>query len=288
MSVQYLQLFQNSGRLEVRDGAYRPSGNTVTMADYNRFTDRAKEYGITALREEPFDCNLFTLLRQRLEDHPLTTVENADLRLDIAPDLGGRIVRVTLKRNGEIIVGRTDRDSYFYPASGGYEESTTRTWSSTGFANPYTVERKGNTLVLTGKGVNGLIFRRDITLPEKGSHIKIDSSITNSSDKPVIARLLCRMELDADPDSAMVQAGSSEEKAADFYRDGVKKPAGVWSVRSAPGRWQVENRFKANAVEACRLVCDQRARTVCMEIDGYERELAPGKSTGLEQTWDVK
>lgn len=313
MSARYLQLFQNSGLLEVKGGVYRPSGNTAAKADYDRFMELTKEFGITALREEPFDTNIITLLRQRLEEHPVAVLENDDLRLEAVPDLGGRIVGITLKKTGMRIIGRTDRDSYFYPASGGYEESTTRTWGSTGFANPYTAEKrpavvesvrrfpgslwipggwlienlKGCALTLTGKGANGLVFRRILTLPPKGTRIEIASSITNGSERPIIARLVCRMELDADPDSATVLAGASEEKAADFYRDGAKKPAGAWSVLSAPGGWRMENRFPAGAVEACRLACDKKAKTVSMETSGFERELAPGKGLAMKHTWEI-
>ena len=286
MSVRYLQFFQNSGLLEVKDGAYRPMGNIATKADYDRFMEGTKEFGITALREEPFDTNLITLLRQRLEEHPVVVLENGDLRLEVAPDLGGRIAGITFKGTGERLIGRTDRDSYFYPASGGYEESTTRTWGSTGFANAYSAELKGRTLTLTGKGSNGLVFRRTIALPERGSRIEISSSITNGSGAPIIARLVCKMELDADPDSAMVLAGAAEEKAADFYRDGAKKPSGVWRVSSVEG-WYVENRFPNDAVEACRLACDSRAKTVTMEVNGFEHELAPGKSITVKQVWEV-
>jgi hypothetical protein len=306
MSIRYLQLFQNSGILAVKGAVYGPSENTATMADYDKFIEGMKEFGITGLREEPFDCNLVTQLKQRLEDHPVTVLENADLRLEIVPDLGGRIVGITLKGTGERILSRTNRDSYFYPASGGYDESTTRTWASTGFSNPYTAVVKGRTITLTAQGIKGLVFRRTMTLPEKGTRIEIGSSITNSSTAPVIARLVCLMELNANPDSATVDtgadgvkaagvknAGSSlpswagEKKAADFYLDGPKKPAGVWKVKSAPGGWCMENRFSATDVEACRLVCDKKSKTVSMEISGFERDLAPGKSLALKHVWNI-
>ncbi len=287
LSTRYVQLFQNSGTLEINNDAYRPTGNTLTIDDYNRFLADMGTFGITYLAEEPYNSNIVTLLRQRYETHPMTTIENADLRLDIVPDLGGRIVAITLKKTGERIIGRTDRDNFFYPASGGYEEATTRTWGCTGFSNPYTAEVKGRLVTLTGQGINGLEFRRVISLPERGTRISIASTLTNNGRGPTVARLVCRMELASAPDSSRVNAGSGEEPAADFRRDGANKPRGTWSVTNTSGGWRMENRFPADKVESCNLVCNSKAGTVLMEDQGFEQDIAPGKSTGLVQTWEI-
>lgn len=50
----------------------------------------------------------------------------------------------------------------------------------------------------------------------------------------------------------------------------------------------MENRFAPSAIEACRLVCDRRAKTVSMEVNGFEQELAPGKGLRLDTVWEVK
>ena len=287
LSTRYVQLFQDSGRLEIADGVLRPAGTTVTMEDYECFMEDLASFGITGLREEPFDCDLPGLLRIRLEEHTVTTLENADVKLDVVPSLGGRIAAITLKGTGERIAGRTDRDGYFYPASGGYEEATTRTWNRTGFANPYTAELNGRALTLTGMGRSGLEFRRTITLPERGTRITIASTITNTSDRPLVARLVCRMELNADPDGATVHTGDTGEPAANFHRDGPSRPRGQWAVVSPEGGWRMDNRFETGDVESCNLECDRKARTVLMEVQGFERDLAPGAHTGLTQTWEI-
>lgn len=291
LAIQYVKLLRDSGKLEVADGKYKPSGNKQTMSDYDRFMDGIKQFGITGLREEPFDCNCITLLKQRFEDHPVVSVENADMRLDVVPDLGGRIVGLTLKSSGENILGRTDAMNYFYPAYGGYEESTTRTWFSTGFANAYTAEVKGRALILTGKCNNGLVFKRTITLPVKGTSITIGSSITNETKAPVIARLVCHMEVSADPAGATVMTAGKggvmqQVKTESFYLDGEKRPAGAWKVTSVKGGWSLENRFP-DSVESCRLSCDGAAKTIIMETSGFEQELAPGKGLKMENVWEV-
>jgi hypothetical protein len=293
LAIRFVQILHNSGQLKVAGTVYRPEGNQATAGDYDRFMEDARKFGITALREEPFDCNLITLMRQRFGEYPVASLENSELKLDVAPELGGRIVGITLRASGENLLGRTDALNYFYPAWGGYEESTTRTWRSTGFANPYTSVQKGRSLTLTGKGQNGLVFRRTLTLPEKGTSISIASSITNSTPSPIIARLVCRMELAVDPEEAEVLTTGKDgtmqaEKPADFYRDGDKRPSGVWRVTNKTAGWLMENRFSSSMVEACRLSCDRRAKTVSMEINGFEQELAPGKALRLENVWEIR
>ena len=292
MSVKYLQFLRNSGRLEVVNGVYKPVENRAALKDYDDFVRYTKEFGVTGLREEPFDCDLFTLLSQRVEEHPAATLENEDLRLDVVPDLGGRIVNIVLKKTGENILGKTDTENYFYPAYGGYDESTTRTWRSTGFAQPYKVERKGRALILTGKEYNGLVFSRVITLPSKGTKITIASSLLNTGNQPNIGRLVCRMELNVDPRNATVwtpEKGGAfkQEKAAEFYRDGASKPSGAWRVESKSGGWIMENRFSPEAIEACHLIADKTAQTVSMEILSFERELSPKGKTNITNTWEI-
>ena len=184
------------------------------------------------------------------------------------------------------ILGGSGPWYYLYPATGGYGESTGFPMRCTGFSNPYTAEVRGRTLTLTGKGSDGLVFRRTVVLPERGSTIEISSSITNGTDTPVVARLRCVMELDSDPDGTMVDTGTGEEKAADFTRNGARKPAGVWSVRSASGGWRMENRFPADSVESCRLtsnmgylysIRDLKAKSVAMEVL-FEQDSPPEAS----------
>ena len=293
MSVKYLQFFRNSGQLEVADGVYKPVGNSVTLKDYDNFVGYTKEFGVTALREEPFDCNLFTLLRQRLEEHPVETLENADLRMDIVPGLGGRIVNVIMKNGNVNVLGKTDRDNYFYPAYGGYDESTTRTWASTGFAQPYKAEKKGLSLHLTGKESNGLVFSRVITLAPKGTKTTIVSTLLNPGKNPRTGRFVCRMELNSEPKGTVVETcvkdGSfKQEEAADFYRDGANKPSGAWRVENKSAAWVMENVFSSDSIEACHLVADKKAGTVSMEILGFERELPPRGKTTITNTWEIR
>ncbi len=231
MVSRYLQLLFNSGELVLQDGALKPSGNKVTREEYELYRKDMDELGIEGLREEPFDCVYEDLLGEKLREHEIVSLENNDIRLTVVPDLGGRIVSIVLKQSGKEILGRTDPLNYFYPAYGGYEESTTMTWGRTGFANSYKAELNGRTLTLTGdEGISrrskGLAFKRTLTLPKRGTRIDFQSSVINISDETKYARLISHMEIDADPEKSVTGVTAkngqiTEEEAKNFYKNGI-------------------------------------------------------------------
>ncbi|MBN1292839.1 MAG: DUF4838 domain-containing protein [Candidatus Latescibacteria bacterium] len=298
MSVRYLQLLFNSGELVVNGDIYTPSGNTVTRQDYEQFRKDMIELDVDGLREEPFDCVYEDLLGEKLRNHNIVQLENEDLVLKIVPDLGGRIVSIILKASGTDILGKTDPLNYFYPAYGGYEESTTMTWGRTGFANNYHVEINGLTATLTaeeGKSARskGLIFKRTITLPKKGTNIQFESSITNISKTTQYARLISHMEINSNPvESKMgfrdAKGKNREEQAGNFYRNGENKPQGYWYVTNTADGWTMENRFKSGDIEGCHLICYNNTKTIEMEVLGFEKNLSPGEKITRKHTWTIK
>ncbi len=49
----------------------------------------------------------------------------------------------------------------------------------------------------------------------------------------------------------------------------------------------MENRFSDQAIEACHLTADKKAKTVSMEILGFEHEIPPNGKTTLKNTWEI-
>ncbi|MFC1607980.1 DUF4838 domain-containing protein [Candidatus Latescibacterota bacterium] len=298
MSIRYLDLLFNSGKLVLKDGRYVPTGNTVTREEYDLYRRDMEKYGVEGLREEPFDCVYEDLLGEKLIEHETVSVENEDIRITVVPDLGGRIVSIMLKKTGDEVLGSPDPLNYFYPAYGGYEESTTMTWGRTGFANSYTAEVTGRTLKLIGEeGLShrskGLVFERTLTLPKRGAQIDFDSSIINISDETKYARLISHMELNTDPAEAVVVYADRngklvEEAAKSFYRNGVNTPKGRWSVKNTAAGWIFENRFNSAEVEGCRLLCYGHTKTMEMEVYGFEHDIVSGGKLTRKHSWEIK
>ncbi len=299
MSLRYLNLLFNSGQLVLDGDVYRPEGNTVSRADYEQYRVDMVTYGVEALREEPFDCIYEDLLGEKLNEHATVTLENDDMRVVVVPDLGGRIISIIIKDTGEDILGKTDPLDYFYPAYGGYEESTTMTWGRTGFSNKYTAEVHGSTITLTApEGISdrskGLIFKRTMTIPAQGTRIEFESTITNISSGMKYARLISHLELNADPAQTVLYyrdtAGKTVEKdaAKSLNLSAADTPKGVWGVKNTAAGWTVENRFPASDIETCTLAVHDRTKTVEMETLGFEKNLAPGGKIVRKHSYEIR
>ena len=302
LAVKFVHYVLNTGQLEVADGLYRPTGNEVSLEDYEELVELLEEFQVRHIREESRDSNFLTILRQRLESHPVVRLENGDLQLDVVPELGGRIVGLRHKGRGVDILHRLDIEDNFYPVQGGYGESTTWTWGGTGFGLSYTADLEGRTLRLAAKARNGLLFEREISLPEQGAKVHFLSSITNAKDDTATYRLVCRMNLRADESLAckvrtnegdFVQPTASEEKShkyrpvVEFRYDGPNKPAGAWRLENIAAGFTIENTFSAAQVEACKLKVVPGAELARMEIQSSEREVPPGGKIAIEHTWEL-
>jgi hypothetical protein len=314
LGVEYLKLILNTGQLKVIDGEYRPTGNTVSLEDYDNFIDYTKRFNVTLLREEAFDASFYTMFRQRLESHRVVTIQNDDISLDIVPDLGGRIIKIIDRRTGKNILHESDNSYHAYPATGGYEEMTALGWGCSGFANSYDAELKGREITLTARNateelaqasvVRDLIFKRKISLPEKGRKINFSSSIINDSREAKTYRLICRMELETDPEKTTVLTQSADgtfitaESSADdtvlgpynyheMRYDGDKKPAGTWRMKSDSERWTIENHFDDDIVETCKWVNMLGRNMVRLEIHSGEKIVQPGKRIHMNHSWEI-
>lgn len=302
MAVMFLKYILNTGRLQVVDNEYRPVGNKVTLDDYKNFMDYIKQFAVTDLSENAFDSDLITRLRQRVETYPLVSIENNEVKLDIAPGIGGRIVSLIHKKSGTNLINMLDPTENFYPVTGGYEEMTTRTWGCTGFANAYKAEVKGRELKLTVKTQNGLLFSRTISLPESGAKINFSSSISNDSKKPSTYQLVCRMHLTADPAQAALKARKQDgsfivpiatEEQGTFpdknYRyDGPNKPAGAWRLENIAPNFSIENQFDDKEVETCIFETNSRNKMGLMEIRSAVREVPAGGKITINHSWEIK
>jgi len=304
LTIDYLKLILNTGVLKVVGDVYKPVGNTVTTGDYDRFIEKTKEFGVTALREEGMDGSFYRQFRQRLETHPVVTLENEDLRIDAVPDLGGRIVRIIDKTTGKNIIHTGDTYYNYYPVYGGYDEITAWGWNSSGFSNEYKAELKGRTLTLTARNPKGLVFSRTISLPERGKLINFSSSIKNDSDTPRTYRLVCRMPLETVPGKTRLTARTRDGRfveptpteALDFFwpyhleefrYDGENKPAGVWRLESLSEGWTIENRFDENVVESCIRHHCKGKNVVRLDLHTADREVPPGERIHLAHSWEI-
>jgi hypothetical protein len=305
LAVTYLRLILNSGRLEIKNGEYVPVGNTVSLEDYDQFVEELNQFDVRELREESRDAKLLHMIGQRLKKHKIVTIENKDIRLDAVPDLGGRIVRLIYKKSSTNIINLLEPTENFYPVCGGYDEVTAWKWGGTGFANSYEAKVEGRSLILKQKKPEafishyktGLRFIRKITLPEVGARIHISSSIINENKVAKTYKLVCRMNLNADPKKALIMArlndgsfvapvSSDPERSGRFY--GANKPAGVWRLEHIVDNLTLEHHFDRDQVVSCRYSDSEKSKWAKMEIHTQEQEVPPGGKISMEHEWIIK
>jgi len=245
------------------------------------------------------------MIGQRLKKHKIVTVENKDMRLDVVPDLGGRIIRLIYKKSGTDLINLLDPTENFYPVCGGYDEVTAWKWGGTGFANSYTAKKDGKTLTLTQKKPEafvshydtGLRFIRKITLPEIGTRFHILSSVINENKIAKTYKLVSRMVLNADPEKAVIKArvndgsfitpvSSDPERSGRFY--GANKPAGAWRLEGMVDDLTLEHRFDKDQVVSCRYSASEKLNMARMEIHTQEQEVPPGGKISMEHEWLIE
>ena len=301
-AVKFLKFILNAGTMQVVDSKYQPVGNKVTLKDYNDFMEYAGQFGIVNLSENSSDSELIHRLRQRVETYPVVTLENDAIKLDIVPGLGGRIVSLINKETGTNLISNLDPTEGYYPVTGGYEESNTRTWRCTGFSNVYKADKNGRQVTLTAIASHGLVFKRTISLPEHGPKFTISSSLINKSERKTNQQIVCRMYLNSSspnlsvkvrkPDGSFGIPVTALERGTQYnvnYRyDGANKPSGAWRLENLISNRSMENRFNEEDIEVCMITREKSPNAVRMEIRTPVQELEPGEKISFTHSWEIK
>ncbi len=302
MAVQYIDFVLNTGELKVEGDAYRPTGNSKTIRDWQELGAVLDEFRVEQLREESRDANLRHMLKQRVTTHQVVSIENDDVRVQVVPELGGRLVGLIHKQSGINLLHLLDATDNFYPVAGGYDESTAQKWAGTGFANAYDAQVNGRTVVLTQRKpatytshyAPHLLFRREISLADRGTAVTFHSTITNENETPKTFKLLCRLNLRTDPHRIRINlaenGGSLADESAMAMKvlAGAAKPNGVVGLTGLEGGLAIQWRFNPQQVQSCEQSYSAERRLAHFELHSEEREVAPGGQIVIDHTLEIR
>ena len=235
-------------------------------------------------------------------EFPVVTLENAVIRVDVVPGLGGRVQRIVDKLSGANLC----HNATSVPASegwtnyGGYEEYTSPALGGPGWDCPYEAK------LLPGDGMTRLVLvatlsdrriERTITVPEQGAEIRIESRVTNTSATPLKARLRvhpvfrpggrlgdCEVLFRRRNGSVNTQALPNERK--DLWLKGDDFAHGAWALRSTADGAGIVNRFDPAQVDTT-YICVQPTDGVNLELMSPVTPLAPGASLQLSHTYQI-
>jgi hypothetical protein len=162
-------------RFEIRNGAYAPANPEAARASLQAVVQSARSFGITQLYEGGKLADAETAL-SRIQPYAVRTIENPAWRLDVVPELNGRVVRMIDKHSGHDLLRKPAiGEGRGIPDLGGLAVSIYPDPHAKSWVVEWEAERPaGNaslpigaapdTLTLVGKASNGLLLRRTFRL----------------------------------------------------------------------------------------------------------------------------
>jgi hypothetical protein len=286
-----------------KDGKLVQDGATDVGALADRFERIARAEGVTMVREGGPDAGLdawLAAIPRRPDTLEVVTIQGGGLRADILPGLGGRIWRLRRGETGHDLLVASGAPNTLRPDEGGYEEYSESGYRSPGWQDAYAVkERSERHVVLEADLRNGLRITRRIAVDAAASSVRVTTKLTNTSGAPRTACLRTHPAFAASfapgstvqmrrPDGSVraVDIVDSSRPETDLWLRGDDVPAGEWTLADGSGL-RLSCTFERGDVAQCLLNWSAPARRVNLELFSPERQLAPGESTTVRQTWGV-
>jgi uncharacterized protein DUF4838/glycosyl hydrolase family 67 len=268
LTIDEAELFR-AKRFDVRGDWYAPRDLEDLNTRFATFMADLRRYGITGLAEGRVLADEERDFAARIRPYRVHTLENAVLRVRVAPALNGRVIEMMAKPRKQELLRRADPDELSYPARAGVMVAVRPDRYGTTWDIAWEVDagatRDG--LLLIGRCANGLVLERRMRLVEDrpflSTHTRVRNDSTGSLDvileaplQPnvegpgnVDARLRFRAQTGVAVDMRLLGPGLAYLGAATYSGDDL--PHGEWQVENRAAGLTVVNRFRQAHVEAC-------------------------------------
>ena len=256
MPLIYARLFPRNG-YTIEDGVLTFNGDMATSSDALAFYQRMNEHGFQTLREWSGDPKQIVMLSNLLNKRmPLEVLENAHLRVEVAPLLGGRALRIIHKQTGKNITACNVKENLYFPFAGGEETRLGGTFRPIAWFDAYGVTDRTDASLEVAAPFKGFTLRRSFSLDPDAPILRVKVTAENTSEKPRELQMRHHLELDLGPlrQTAVrftTRDGNALEPAIDriiaglregeYYKKG-RAPDGAWTFRGPKGL-EVECRF---------------------------------------------
>jgi len=304
LSIDYVALAR-AKTFTVRDGWYAPADLSGVKERFKTFMNDVQSFHLTELHEGSKLNEDEAGFASSMKSYRVASLENASLRVDVAPELSGRIIRIMDKRSGRDVLHHPDSGEYSYPDVGGLglfvypdffaHRLSNGTWELA--STPGARE-----LVLTAAYANGLKLRHSIELKGDTAALRSESTLENSSTSSLDAVLQLRFEVDPGSMEEVVlafrrQDGKAVEKkllqpeqqpgGSETYT-GLALPDGEWQLVSPRAGLALVNRFSKEHVARSFVGWTARAtNSVTMGLWSEKRTLKPGDVLRLEADYEI-
>jgi hypothetical protein len=258
LPVEYVELV-NAGEYDIRGGEFAPLDLDRLKKSWREFIAQLSTFGIQSIHEGR-DLSSDAESAEALRAWRVVTLENEKWRLDLAPEMGGRVIRMIDKSKGRNLLRRAAAGEGGYPNLGGLYLSAYPDYVSYAWPVSWQLESSdAGSAVLTGNCPNGLILRRRVRLA--GGSVVIESEARNASAVRLEAALQARADFDpGDIDAAQVSFRTLEGKqvsrnlivpgeqpTGNVVWQGAEMPAGMWRVAGAETRFSPAQAARAAA-----------------------------------------
>ena len=303
LGIDYVALTR-AKKFTVESGWYRPANLDGLKDRWNSFLSGLRQLGITNISESTNAARDDQDFAKYVRPYRVVTLENSRLRVQLAPDLGGRITHIIDLRTGRNLLQEPEPGAKQYPDLGGlvvtpYEDYVTRingstTWTLDAGASPGEAS-------LTGTCENGLRIKRRLRL--EGAVLHTDTAVENATARPLPAVLQSRWDVDPGDLRAVAvlyrkQDGGAVEKpliepekmpAGSESYNGGDQPDGEWRVVNRRGGPVMINRFPKDQVGRCSLTWTAKSENrVGLTVWSVSRVLRPGEQVKLEADYGVE
>jgi len=304
LSIAYVRLM-HAKAFQVRGGSYAPANLEQLKESFRSFMNDVRSFGITQLHEGvglTVDEENFSKL---IRPYRVATLANAALRVDVAPELSGRIIRMSDRRTGKDALRRPDPGERSYPDVGGLNVSV---YSDYLAPRPYEVtwelepQTEPTELRLSGSFANGLKARRVLRLRKEESVLRTETTLENggASALDVVLQSRCvvdprsmeravlsfRQQNGKTAEQKLLEPGQ-EPRGSTVY-DGLEQPDGEWVLSEAGTGPFLFNRFVKDQVSRCfARWTGKTENSVTLGIWSSKRTLAPGEALKLEADYGI-
>ena len=221
------------------------------------------------------------------------------MRLDLAPGLNGRVVRLLDKGTGIGLLRRVDPGERFYPDLGGIAVFVHPDFKAPPLETTWRLESGATAreISLAGRCANGLRLHRWLRL--EGDVLRTTTRVENPGAQPVEFVLQARAELAGeDPHIATRTAAGTwidnplrrlaDSPAGSETYSGDTLPAGEWAVLQSVAGFRVVNGFQPRQVERCLVNWSVRGpHRVTLTLISPRAALAPGGTLELDADYAV-
>lgn len=300
LPVDYHALLLDT-RYHLREGVYAPANLAGLKAKARDLFTRMRSFGIESIHEGR-QLELDEKRYAEMKPLPAFTLENAQWRADIVPDLNARVIRFIDKR------GPTPRDlmrpylpgEYSYPESGGLVATAHNDYYARAWEVRWKVESQtADTVVLAGECSNGTRLRRSFTLAGDGLRTVSELANTAALALPAALQVVGEFspgEIDLASMSFKTRGGQSfsqpfivqaEPPTGKQTWTGTARPAGSWQLRQGRGS-TISVRFSDAEAERSFLNWTAKGKPgVSFGLWSKELTLAPGESVRIEATYSA-